>query len=231
MENTERPQRLGAMPLPTSRGSRPAAGADADVLGDRPIPSAEEARPAAPARPTAAARPGLVAGLAVVAALGWGLAAYSYFVTLPAAQLNARAAATLDLVDRFYASPAEKAYVRLGDALKPWWEAIEETQRKILAARSEEEKLPLIQRRDEQLVAFIREHNLTGDVDLIVRAFEQFTRCLQADVCDEEILRGTIGIDVRRLYRTFKPWIQAQRDAGDRDYGRPLEDLFFRFIG
>lgn len=179
----------------------------------------------------AAPRSGVVAGLLAFAAFGWGVAIYAYSVDLPKARLHARAATTLELVDRFYASTAEKSYGRLSEALKPWWEAIEETQRKILAARSDEEKLPLIQKRDEQLIAFIREHKLDGDVDTIVASFEQFTRCLQADACDEDILRGTVGIDVRRLYRTFKPWIQSQRDAGDREYGRPLEDLFFRFIG
>jgi hypothetical protein len=178
-----------------------------------------------------AVSPAVLGGLVLVAAIGWGLAVYVHFVQLPKARLHARAATTLELVDRFYDSPAEKAYARLGDTLKPWWDAIEETQRKILAAKSDEEKLPLIQKRDEQLVAFIKERGLSGDVDLIVTSFDQFTRCLRADACDEEILRGTIGIDVRRLYRTFKPWIQAQRDAGDREYGRPLEDLFFRFVG
>lgn len=194
---------------------------------ERALPGAAEPRAARQVTVHA----GFAAGVGLFAVLGWGLAAYVHFVELPEARLHARAATTLELVDRFYASQAEKAYARLGEALKPWWEAIEETQRKILSARGDDERLPLIQKRDEQLVGFIREHKLAGDVDMIVTSFEQFTRCLQADACDEEILRGTIGIDVRRLYRTFKPWIQAQRDAGDRDYGRPLEDLFFRFIG
>lgn len=194
---------------------------------DRPLPDTQLRKQ--PREVTV--RAGFVAGLAAFALLGWGVAGYVHFVQLPKARLHARAATTLQLVDRFYDSPGEKAYARLSEALKPWWEAIEETQRKILAARTDEEKLPLIQRRDEQLVGFIREHHLSGDVDMIVASFDQFTRCLQADACDEDILRGTIGIDVRRLYRTFKPWIQAQRDAGDRDYGRAIEDLFFRFIG
>jgi hypothetical protein len=195
-----------------------------------PSAFATEGEDARPAR-AVALRTGAIAGLTAFALLGWCAAGYLQFVELPRARVHTRAAATLELVDRFYDSPAEQAYARLSEALKPWWSAIEETQRKILAAASDEEKTPLIQKRDEDLIAFIRSHRLDGDIDLIVSAFDQFTRCIRADVCDEEILRGTIGIDVRRLYRTFKPWIQSQREAGDRDYGRPLEELFFRVIG
>jgi hypothetical protein len=178
-----------------------------------------------------AGRNGLTAGLALLAALGWGLAGYVSFIELPKARIHTRTAMTLEMVDRFYDSPEEKAYERLGDALKPWFAAIEDTQRRIMAARSDDEKLPLIQKRDQMLVEFIREHGLSGDVDQIVASFDQFTRCISADLCDADVLRGTIGLDVRRLYRTFKPWIQSRREAGEGDYGRPLEDLFFRFIG
>jgi hypothetical protein len=181
--------------------------------------------------PSPARRSGWVTGLAALAVVGWGLAGYVYFVELPKARIHTRTAMTLEMVDRFYDSPAEKAYERLGEALKPWFAAIEDMQRKIMAARSDDEKLPLIQKRDQMLIEFIREHGLSGDVDQIVASFDQFTRCISADLCDSDVLRGTIGPDVRRLYRTFKPWIQSRRDGGEGDYGRPLEDLFFRFIG
>jgi hypothetical protein len=170
--------------------------------------------------------------VALVATGGWGWGAFEHFVRVPAAQETQRIAYTLDLVDRFYEMPAHDAYMRLSDDLKPWWSTIEPIQREIAAAKDDETRNALIAKRDASLDAFIREKGLAPRIDLLVQSFDQFTRCLGLKICDENILRGAISIDVKRIYRTFRPYILKRREGTlveDKEFGRDLEDLFFRF--
>lgn len=83
------------------------------------------------------------------------------------------------------------------------------------------------------LMDFIAQHRLTADIDLLINSFDQFQRCLQIAACDEDALRKSIAVDVKRIYRTFRPYIQTERESGrpgTEDFGRDLEDLFFRFV-
>ncbi len=173
-----------------------------------------------------------VLGLAAVA--GWGMAAYLYFVQLPAVADTQKVAYALSLVDRFADSAPHQAYMRLGDSMKPWWDQIEDLQRQIAAAPTDEARVALITHRDEMLIAFIKEHNLGNDIETLINSFDEFARCLSIDACDEEALRKTIGVDVRRIYRTFHPYIQSVRESGRpgmQEFGHDLEELFFRFVG
>ncbi len=187
-----------------------------------------------PLRPTArtAAGPRAVAVVALIGAVGWGLAAWEHFVAVPAAANTARVAFALDLVDRFDDTPAHKAYVELAADMKPWWSAIDGLQHRLQAATSDEERDRLIAERDASLVAFIQDKKIAEKVDLLIGSFDTFTRCLAAAVCDGDIVERSISIDVKRIWRTFRPWVQHRRDVdGDRAYGRDLEDLYFRFVG
>ena len=174
-------------------------------------------------------------GMAILVGLGgWAWGAYEHFVRVPAAHDTQRIGTTLDLVDRFYETPAHDAYMQLSDDLKPWWDEIEPIQREIMGAKADDQRDALIARRDASLIAFLDGHALRPRVDLLIQSFDQFTRCLAVGVCDEAILRGAISIDVKRIYRTFRPYILKRREgttAGDKDFGRDLEDLFFRFVG
>ncbi|TPQ50387.1 hypothetical protein C2U72_13725 [Prosthecomicrobium hirschii] len=161
-----------------------------------------------------------------------GVDGVHFAVWAPNAQ---RVSVALDLVDRFSDGDAQRAYVKLSDDLKPWWDMIQDQQRKIMAATVESEREALIASRDELLLAFIRDHNLAAPIDQLVDSFEPFDRCLTVHACDEDVIRRSIAIDVKRLYRTFKPYIQAKRDAPkpeerDKDFGKGLESLFFRFL-
>lgn len=165
---------------------------------------------------------------------GWATAAYLYFVAIPSAASQQKVAYALDLVDRFGDSQAHQAYMRLGDEMKPWWDGIDELQRQIAATASEDARAILIAKRDAMLLKFIHDQNLATDIDLLVASFDQFERCLHVDACDEETLRRSISVDIKRIYRTFRPYIQTVRDSGKpgaEDFGRDLEDLFFRFVG
>lgn len=176
----------------------------------------------------------MMAGLVLFATAGWGLAAWQHFVALPRAAVTAHVAYALQLVDQFDDTPAHLAYVQLSGDMKPWWDAIEEVQRRIQATTEDEIRDRLIAERDASLVAFVRDHGLAPKVDLLVAAFDVFTRCLAAQVCDAEAVQKAIAIDVKRIWRTFRPWIMERRGSGraeDRDFGRPLEELYFRFVG
>ncbi|MDR3493712.1 MAG: hypothetical protein P4L82_03830 [Ancalomicrobiaceae bacterium] len=165
---------------------------------------------------------------------GWATAGYLYFVSLPDAASMQKVAYALDLVDRFGDSPAHQAYMRLGDEMKPWWDGIDELQRQIAATGGEDARATLIAKRDATLLKFIHDQHLDGDIDLLVASFDQFERCLQVGACDEDTLRRSISVDIKRIYRTFRPYIQSVRESGkpgDEDFGRDLEDLFFRFVG
>lgn len=189
---------------------------------------------APPLRPTArtAAGPRAVAVVALMGAVGWGLAAWEHFVAVPAAANTARVAFALDLVDRFDDTPAHKAYVALAADMKPWWSAIDDLQHRLQAATGDEDRDRLIAERDASLVAFIQDKKIAEKVDLLIGSFDTFTRCLAAAVCDGDIVERSISIDVKRIWRTFRPWVQHRRDVdGDRAYGRDLEDLYFRFVG
>lgn len=170
--------------------------------------------------------------VALVGAVGWGFAAWEHFVAVPAAANTARVAFALDLVDRFDDTPAHKAYVELAADMKPWWSAIDALQHRLQAATSDEERDRLIAERDASLVAFIQDKKIAEKVDLLIGSFDTFTRCLAAAVCDGDIVERSISIDVKRIWRTFRPWVQHRREVdGDRGYGRDLEELYFRFVG
>lgn len=172
--------------------------------------------------------------IAAVAAAGWGWGAWEHFVVNPRAQDIARITYTLDLVDRFDDAEAHKAYVQLASDMKPWWDSIEDLQRRIQAAPGDDIRDQLIAERDASLLVFVRDHDLEPRIDLLIGSFDEFTRCLNAKVCDQDVLDKAIGIDVRRIYRTYRPYILAKRTSGrpaDHDFGRDLEDLFFRFVG
>lgn len=179
-------------------------------------------------------RPAVFAGLLAFAVSGWGWGAYERFVLLPGANAGQKISTALELIERFSDSDAQRAYVKLSDDLKPWWAMIQDQQRAIMAAKSDGERETLITRRDELLLAFVKDHGLGPAIDQLVDAFDPFDRCLAVDACDEDTIRKSISIDVKRLYRTFKPYIQAKRETitpADRDFGKGLENLFFRFLG
>lgn len=174
---------------------------------------------------------GVAAG--AVAALGWCTAAYLYFVAMPDAIDAHKVAYTLELVERFGDSPAHQVYMKLSDDMKPWWDSIEETQRQIAATTDESAREKLIAKRDETLIAYIRTHYLANQIDLLINSFSRFNRCLALNACDQDTLKKAISIDVKRIYRTFRPYIESVRAsgrAGTDDFGRDLEDLYFRFV-
>ena len=174
-------------------------------------------------------------GVAIFAAIsGWGAAGYLYFVALPTAASAHKIADTLDLVDRFEESPAHDVYMQLGDDMKPWWDQIDDMQRHIAATADDGAREKLIAQRDDTLITFIHAHLLSSRIDMLIGSFNQFNRCLAIGACDEDALRKSISIDVKRIYRTFRPYIESVRasnQAGKDDFGRDLEDLFFRFVG
>ena len=183
-------------------------------------------------RPRALGRAG-VAALVALAAGGWGLAGWQHFVALPRAESTARVAYALDLVDRFDDLPAHRAYVELAADMKPWWTAIEDLQHRIQTATGDDQRDQLIAERDASLVGFVETQKLSGKLELLVASFDMFTRCLTAQVCDEATLERAISIDVKRIWRTFRPWILHRREAGEasRGFGRELEMLYLRFVG
>ena len=186
----------------------------------------------APAAPRSDLR--RLALLAAVAAAGWGVAAWQYVVVLPRAASTARVSYALELVDQFDDTPAHLAYVQLSSDMKPWWDQIEDLQRKIQSAGDDETRDRLIAERDASLVGFVRDRGLAGKVDLLVASFDTFTRCIAAEACDADIVQKAMAIDVKRIWRTFRPWILDKRGNGraeDKDFGRPLEELYFRFVG
>ena len=175
-------------------------------------------------------RLGLQAAL-VAAVGGWAAAGYLYFIAMPALVNTHKVAYTLDLIDHFEDSPAHQVYMQLGDDLKPWWDQIEELQRKIASATDDDARAKLISDRDETLIAYLNQRSLTSQTDLLINAFSPFKRCLDVDACDDDVLRKSISIDVKRIYRTFRPYIEAVRSQpGKESFGRDLEDLFFRFV-
>ena len=195
-----------------------------------------DARPTSPRSTGRRSVPMIAAFAAVLAfgSLGWGVAAYVQFVELPRVANSHRVAYTLDLVDRFGDSAAHQAYMRLGESMKPWWEQIDELQRQIANTSQEEARATLIAHRDEMLLAFIREHKLEADIDLLVGSFDIFARCIAIEACDEDALRKSVGVDIKRIYRTFRPYMQSVRDSGRPgadDFGHDLEDLYGRFVG
>lgn len=181
-------------------------------------------------RTTVRSLPFALLGLFAVA--GWSWAGWEHFVRVPTAANTARVAYALDLVDRFDDTPAHKAYVDLATDMKPWWDAIEDLQRRIQTAPTDETRDALITERDASLIAFVDSHDLAPKIDLLIGSFDMFTRCLVSSVCDEAVVERAISIDVKRIWRTFRPWVVHRRTiGGDRAYGRDLEDLYFRFVG
>jgi len=206
---------------------------DAVQTTDRAI-DAFDASPSSPSRdvwPASARR--WMATACFVAATGWAAAGYELLVAVPHAANTARVAYALDLVDRFDDLPAHKAYVELASDMKPWWDAIEDLQHRIQTAADDATRDTLIGERDASLIAFVDGHGLASKVDLLIGSFDAFTRCLVAAVCDEGIVERSISIDVKRIWRTFRPWVMHRRTTPpeDRTYGRDLEDLYFRFVG
>jgi len=169
--------------------------------------------------------------LAVVALGGWVWGAWEHFVAAPSNEEVARVTFSLAMVDRFEDTEAHRAYVQLAGDMKPWWEEIDPLQHRIQTATTDEAREALITERDASLLAFIQDRGLTPKVDLLVRSFDEFLRCLDTRVCDRDVLDKAIGIDVKRIYRTFRPYILSRRAAGDAGYGKELEELFFRFLG
>jgi hypothetical protein len=174
------------------------------------------------------------AALAVGLALGgWAWGAYEHFVVAPRGQDLARITYTLDLVDKFDDTPAHRAYVELAFDMKPWWDSIEDLQRELQASTTDDARDALIARRDASLLTFIQDHGLEKKIDPLIGSFDTFVRCLDTNVCDPDVLDKAIGIDVKRIYRTYRPYILMRRAAGGEgaSYGKSIEDLFFRFIG
>lgn len=171
--------------------------------------------------------------LVAVAVAGWAAFAFDQAHDAGVASERRRIAYTEDMLDNFAESQANEAYRALSAALKPWWDAIRPLQGRILAAASEEEKSRLIAERDASLVAFVRANRLDGQIAALLGYFERFNRCLQTELCDADILRRSIEIDVKLIYRTFRPWILAVREADPRadQFGRDLEALYLRFLG
>jgi hypothetical protein len=192
---------------------------------DKPSPAARGWR--------IAVHPGLLAALVLFGIGGWSWGAYERFIEVPAAAALQKVSTTLDLVDRFSDSEAQRAYTRLSDELKAWFDTIEEQQRAIVAAENDAAREPLIAKRDLSLLQFIENRNLAGDIDTLLDGFDGFERCLAANACDEGVLRKSISIDVKRVYRTFKPFILSRREKvpDDKDLGKSLEALYFRFVG
>lgn len=179
-------------------------------------------------------RPAVLAAAAVVALGGWAWGAWEHFVAVPQASETARIAHALQLVDRFDETAGYRAYVELANDMKPWWTAIEETQRRIQAAANDEERDRLIGERDASLIAFVEKQGLTAKVTAVVGSFDTFARCLAATACDEGVVERAIAVDVKRIWRTFRPWIldrRARAGDGDPALGRELEGLYFRFVG
>ena len=173
---------------------------------------------------------------AVIAAFalgGWAWGAWEHFVAAPRTQNIIRITYTLDLIDRFDDTEAHKAYVQLASDMKPWWDRIEDLQRRIQATPGDDAREALIAERDASLLAFIEEQNLGPKIDLLTGAFDEFVRCLDTAVCDLDVLDKAIGIDVKRIYRTYRPYILMKRAAGGGGaiYAKELEELFFRFLG
>jgi hypothetical protein len=169
--------------------------------------------------------------IAVFALGGWVWGAWEHFVAAPRTQNIVRITYTLDLIDRFDDTEAHKAYVQLASDMKPWWDRIEDLQRRIQATPGDDAREALIAERDASLLAFIKEQNLGPKIDLLTGAFDEFVRCLDTAVCDLDVLDKAIGIDVKRIYRTYRPYILMRRASGDAGYAKELEDLFFRFLG
>lgn len=171
---------------------------------------------------------------ALVALGGWAVAAWEHLVVLPRAMNTAKVAYALQLVDQYDDTPAHLAYVQLSSDLKPWWDEIEPLQRRLQEAKDDDARDGLIAERDASLIVFLRDHGLSAKVDLLVASYDVFSRCLAAAACDDETIQRSIAIDVKRIWRTFRPWILEKRASGkaeDKDFGRPLEDLYFRFVG
>jgi len=204
-----------------------------DVVREESDPSFVAPRPFDEGRDGATAWRRLSAAAILFAGVGWGLAGFEHFVAVPRAENTARVAYALDLVDRFDDTPAHHAYVDLASDMKPWWDEIAALQHRIQTTRDDLARDALITERDASLVAFVESHGLAAKVDLLVGSFDMFTRCLVAEVCDETIVEQAISIDVKRIWRTFRPWVLHRRGASetDRTYGRDLEDLYFRFVG
>lgn len=173
-----------------------------------------------------------MAAIAGVSLGGWAWGAWEHFVAAPHSRDVARITYTLELIDRFDDTEAHRAYVQLASDMKPWWDQIEDLQRRIQAAAGDDAREALIAERDASLLAFIRDQGLGPRIDLLIAAFDEFMRCLDTGVCDQDVIDKAIGIDVKRIYRTFRPYILMRRTTGgDAGYGKDLEDLFFRFLG
>ncbi len=176
----------------------------------------------------------IVATGVLVALSGWTWAAWEHLVVLPRAVSTAKISYALQLVDQFDDTTAHLAYVQLSSDLKPWWDEIEPLQRRIQTAKDDEARDGLIAERDASLIVFLRDHHLTDKVDLLVASYDVFTRCLAAAACDDETIQRAIAVDVKRIWRTFRPWILEKRASGkaeDKDFGRPLEELYFHVVG
>jgi hypothetical protein len=170
----------------------------------------------------------------VIGAGGWAWGAWEHFVVLPNSADVTRIATSLEVADRFADTPAYRAYLELADDMKPWWDSIDDIQRRIQAATDDDARDALIAERDASLVNFVTDHRLIDKIDLLIGSFDEFTRCLDTSRCDEETIARAISIDVKRIYRTYRPYLLHRRADGrpeDRDYGRHLEDLYFRFVG
>lgn len=170
----------------------------------------------------------------VVALSGWAAAAWEHFVVLPRAMNTSKVAYALQLVDQFDDTAGHLAYVQLSSDLKPWWDEIEPLQRRLQEAKDDEARDGLIAERDASLIVFLRDRGLVAKVDLLVSSYDVFNRCLASEACDGETIQRAIAIDVKRIWRTFRPWILEKRASGkaeDKDFGRPLEELYFRFVG
>ncbi len=169
----------------------------------------------------------------LVALTGWGVYTFDKLFGADVAAERQQIAYTEDLLSTFQVSPGYRAYTDLSSALKPWWDAIRPLQSSIMETGDDARKAELIAERDQSLIAFLRSRELNGPADALIRSFERFSRCLDTDLCHRDLLRRSIEIDVKLIYRTFRPYIRAVRERGgvDRSFGRGLETLYYDLIG
>ena len=171
--------------------------------------------------------------LLLIALTGWGTYAFDTLFGADVATERQQIAYTEDVLSTFQLSPGYRAYTDLATALKPWWDEIRPIQTSILETGDDARKAELIAARDQSLITFLKARDLTAPADSLIRSFARFSRCLDTDLCHRDLLRRSIEIDVKLIYRTFRPYIRAVRERGgvERSFGRGLETLYYDLVG
>lgn len=171
--------------------------------------------------------------LLLIALGGWGTYAFDKLFSADVATERQQISYTEDVLSTFQISPGYRAYSDLATALKPWWDEIRPLQTSIMETGDDARKAELIAERDQSLITFLKTRELTAPADSLIRSFERFSRCLDTDLCHRDLLRRSIEIDVKLIYRTFRPYIRAVRERGgvERSFGRGLETLYYDLVG